>query len=74
MKEYAITFKKAVHSMPSLVGYKTAISVPAHSIGMQHRNSLLVVHSLPYNGSTDRHYLVDVLKIQSIINNVWVMK
>jgi len=60
--------------MPSLVGYKTAISVSAHSIIMQHRTSLLVVHSLPYNGSSDRHYLVAVLKIQNIINNVWVLK
>jgi hypothetical protein len=60
--------------MSSLMGYKTAISVPAHSILMQHMTSLLVVHNLPYNGSTDTHYLVAVLKIQSIINNVWVMK
>jgi len=60
--------------MSSLVGYKTAISVPAHSILMQHMNSVLAVHSLLYNGSTDRHYMVAVLKIQSIINNEWVME
>jgi len=60
--------------MSSLVGYNSAISMSAHSILRQHMNSLLVVRSLPYNGSTDRHYLVAVLKIQCIINNVWVMK